>query len=103
MGIGFFDKLKAFGKKIGSGLRKVYDKVVRPAYNVLKPILKPAVQAAATAYGGPGAGVVAGLGMEALDGAMNGKFGEAAAAGKRAVKQMDPQKMPAWLRKAIGD
>jgi hypothetical protein len=41
--------------------------------------------------------------MEALDGAMNGKFGETAEARKRAVKQTDPQKMPAWLRKAIGD
>jgi hypothetical protein len=40
----------------------VYEKVARPAYIVLKPRLKPAVQAADTAYGRPGAGVVAGSG-----------------------------------------
>jgi hypothetical protein len=100
MGIGWWDKLKNGFKKIGSGLKKAYNKVIKPVFNAIKPILKPAVTAIATKYGGANGGAIAEGALEGIDAAMNGKFGEAAAWGKQAARQA---KMPGWLKKAIGD
>jgi hypothetical protein len=101
MGIGFWDKLKNGFKKIGSGLKTVYNRVIKPVYKAIAPIAKPAVAALAAKYGGPGGAALAEGAFTAVDAAMDGKFGAAADWGKKAVK--DSSKMPAWLKKAIGD
>jgi hypothetical protein len=103
MGIGFWDKLKNGFKKIGSGFKKVYEKVIKPVFNAIKPLAKPAVAALAAKYGGATGAALAEGAFEAVDAGINGKFGEAAAAGKRVIRQADPAKMPGWLRKVVGD
>ena len=90
MAWGFWNKVKKgfqkVGKVIEKGAKWVKDKVIKPTINVaskinnavvkpLKPLLSTAAGAAATAIGGPAAGMAAraavNIGSNLIDGAQN--------------------------------
>ena len=99
MGIGLWAKLKNGFKRFGKGFKKIYEKVIKPAYNFLKPVLKPAVQGIASAYGGPAAGTAAGLGMEAIDGVINNQWTAAKNNAKGFINSPEIRgKIPGWLK-----
>lgn len=61
--MGFFDKLKNFGSKIVSGIRKGWDFVrdkVAPVVRKILPVVKTGATVIGTALGHPEAGAVAG-------------------------------------------
>jgi hypothetical protein len=98
MGIGFWSKLKNFGKKIAKGAKAIYTIVIKPAFNLLKPALKTGAAALGAKYGGPAGAALAEGAFEAVDAGINGKFGEAVQRG-RAVIQGGSVPIPDWLKK----
>jgi hypothetical protein len=100
MAIGFWSKLKAFGKKLVKGAKTVYTKVIKPAFNILKPALKTGAAALGGAYGGPGGAALASGAFEVLDEGINGHWGAAVQKGKAAIADGSVP-IPDWLRKQM--
>jgi hypothetical protein len=101
--LGFWGKLKALGKKIISGAKKVFNNVIKPAFNKLKPLGKPIVSAIGAKYGGATGAALAEGAFEAVDAGINGKFTQALQLGKQAVADHGGSvPIPNWLRKMAG-
>ena len=98
MAIGFWSKLKAFGKKLVKGAKAAYTKVIKPAFNLLKPALKTGAAALGGAYGGPGGAALAAGAFEAVDAGINGQWTDAVQKGRAAIAGGSVQ-IPDWLRK----
>jgi hypothetical protein len=98
MAIGFWSKLKAFGKKLVKGAKAAYTKVIKPAFNLLKPALKTGAAALGGAYGGPGGAALASGAFEVLDEGINGHWGAAVQKSKAAIADGSVP-IPDWLRR----
>jgi hypothetical protein len=94
-----WNKVKKVGKRIGSGIRTVYNKVIKPVYSkVVKPLMpaiKPAVIGAATAYAGPLAGAAAGAGLNVGEALLDGRKSEAVQYAKEGAAVLGPEALKA--------
>ena len=103
-GLGWWNKLKAVGKKLWKCAKTVFNKVIKPAFNAIKPLAKQIIQGAVSAKFGANAGALAGGAMEAVDAGINGKFTQALQLGKQAVADHGGSvPIPNWLRKMTGN
>jgi hypothetical protein len=94
-----WDKVKKVGKRIGGGIRTVYNKVVKPLYNKvvkpLMPMIKPALIGAATAYAGPLAGAAAGAGLNIGESLLDGRKSEAVQYAREGAAVLGPEALKA--------
>jgi hypothetical protein len=87
----FWSKVKKVGKRIGAGIRTVYNKVVKP----LMPMIKPALVGAATAYGGPLAGAAAGAGLNIGESLLDGRKTDAIQYAREGAVVLGPEALKA--------
>jgi hypothetical protein len=90
-----WERVKKVGKRIGPGIRTVFNKVVKPVYGKvvkpLMPMIKPALVGAATAYAGPLAGAAAGAGLNIGESLLDGRKTDAIQYAKEGAAVLGPE------------
>jgi hypothetical protein len=91
-----WERIKTVGRRIGTGLKTAYNKVIKP----LMPMIKPAVVGAATAYGGPLAGAAAGAGLNIGESLLDGRKADAVQYAREGAAVLGPEALKAVRNKA---
>jgi hypothetical protein len=101
MGIGFWDKLKNFGKKAAHWIK---DKAIPFIRDKVVPLAKTVVPLIATAFGGKEAGLKAGNIVNTIGGVVDGASTLLGGAGKSSgINWGNTDKIPLLLKPAIID